>query len=430
MILPTAEMYVGTCASKWLKRLKGMTLWSAEDVCSWQDEQMRLLVKHAYEHTRYYREIMDQRGLTPDDIQTREDLKKLPILTKEIVRSRYEDLIADNMHQYKYRKDHTGGTTGSPMNYLCDENVWGWVTAAKIYNWRKTGYRYGDAFLALGSASIFEKKPSLKRRIYDSIRNEYARNSMNLDDNLCATYVDFIKKKKIHYVYGYATAVYVLADYVKRQKIDLDIRAAYTTSENLTQHYRTTIEQAFHCHVMDCYGSRDAGVTAYEDHAGSYHVGYNALLEIIDPIAPQTGTLISTNLFSYPMPFIRYEYGDVATLDNHAPANEYNGQVLRQVVGRTSDIIRLDNGHVLTAPGYTILILNFDIVAFQIQQCSGSEIVLKVQKGATFCEEDEHKLLQEMQRFAGDGCDVRLEYVDKFETNKNGKHRFFLHNKN
>jgi len=368
-------------------------------------------------------------GLKPEDIQTAEDLKKLPILTKEIVRTRYNDLIADNASQYKYRKDHTGGTTGSPMNYLCDENVWGYVTANKMVSWTKDSpYNYGDTFVALGSAALFRKKPSLKRRVYDKIRAEVALNSMNLDDSVCEKYITRIQKEGIHYVYGYATAVYVLAQYVERTGKKVDIRCAYTTSENLTDQYREVIERAFGCKVMDCYGARDAGVTAYEQRPGKYFLGYVSLAETVDEFAPNTGTLLSTNLINYCFPMIRYNFGDDATLV-HDPS-VYNGQMLTKIWGRTSDVIHLQNGHTLTAPGFTILMLNFDVHAFQIRKSAEDEITLVIQPiEGKYDAEQEIRLMAEMQYFVGEGCKVKLEKVDKFEVLENGKHRFFYNKK-
>ena len=129
-----------------------MSHWETAEIEEWQDEQLRKFVRHAYDHTAYYHQLFDRLGITPDDIHGRRDLRKIPIITKEIVNENYENLIPDNLSSFRYRLSRSGGTTGIPMQYYCDENVWGYVTAAKMYYWKKTGYRYGDPFIALGSA--------------------------------------------------------------------------------------------------------------------------------------------------------------------------------------------------------------------------------------------------------------------------------------
>lgn len=428
ILLPIAEFVKGTCAHKWYGNITKMNTWSREEIKTWQEQHLRDFIRHAYEHTKYYRELFDSHHLKPEDIQTAEDLKKLPALTKDIVRARYEDFVPDNIQTMKYRKDKTGGTTGEPMRYLTDENVWGYITASKIYSWRFNEYRYGDKFAALGSSSLFHKKPSMVRRIYDWIRQEYGMNSLNMSDELCAEYLERMKREHICFVYGYASSVYLLAKYAQDHHVDTSfIKGAFTTSENLTDVYRETIERAFGCRVMDCYGARDAGITAFEMERGKYYVSYDVIPEIVNAFGEDEGELVTTGFLNYTFPLIRYNYGDCAQLKLHD--DTYNGAVLTRIYGRSSDVLRLDNGHVLTSPGFTILMNKFDVYAYDIQKLSGSEVRMQIQPvKEKWDAEQEAKLISEMERFVGDGCKFVLEKVDHFEVLKNGKRRYFMNN--
>ena len=426
MILPLAEKIKGLKATYWYRQINEMNMWTKQQVLDWQNQHLRDFVRHAYEHTKYYKELFDSLGLKPEDVKTAEDLKKLPILTKDIIRSRYDDFIPDNLSQLPHRQDRTGGTTGEPMRFLTSEDTWGYVTAAKMVAWKTTPYKYGDKFAALGSASILKEKPSLVRRIYDWIRQEYPMNSMSLNNELCQKYIDTMRKEGIHYIYGYASSIYLLAKYAHDNQVDVSfIKGAYTTSENLTSTYRAMIENTFGCRVMDCYGCRDAGVACYEIKPGEYYVGYASIVELIDELEDGTGTAISTNILNLAFPMIRYEYGDMIRF--HKNPTEYNGQVIEQVLGRKSDVLRLDNGHVLTSPGFTVLMKKFDIIAYDIQKISGSEVRVKVQVVKNkWTNQQEQVLMNEMQRFVGDGCACTIEYVDYFEPLKNGKRRYFM----
>ena len=426
MILPLAEKIKGLKATYWYHQINEMNMWTKQQVLDWQNQHLRDFVRHAYEHTKYYKELFDSLGLKPEDIRTAEDLKKLPILTKDIIRSRYDDFIPDNLSQLPHRQDRTGGTTGEPMRFLTSEDTWGYVTAAKMVAWKTTPYKYGDKFAALGSASILKEKPSLVRRIYDWIRQEYPMNSMSLNNELCQKYIDTMRKEGIHYIYGYASSIYLLAKYAHDNQVDVSfIKGAYTTSENLTPSYRTMIEKTFGCRVMDCYGCRDAGVACYEIKPSEYYVGYASIIELIDELEDGTGTAISTNILNLAFPMIRYEYGDMIRF--HKNPTEYNGQVIEQVLGRKSDVLRLDNGQVLTSPGFTVLMKKFDIVAYDIQKINGSEVKVKVQIVKNkWTNQQEQVLMNEMQRFVGVGCACTIEYVDHFEPLKNGKRRYFM----
>lgn len=430
VILPLAEKMVGTCSTKWLRQIVSMSSWTPKQVKKWQNMRLQALVKHVYEHTTYYRRIFDELGLKPQDIQTIEDLKKLPIIDKATAIAHYDEIVPDNLSYFRYRKGKTGGTTGEPMYYLMDENNWGYTSAAKLYAWMTTPYQYGDKFVAMGSASLFAKKPSLPRRIYDKIRNEFPLNTVNLTDELCEEYIAFIKKHKIRYIYGYTASIYIFTSYVAKHHVDLkQIEVIFTTSENLTDAYRELIEKTYDCRVMDCYGANDAGMNAYEINPHNYHVGYNVLCEIINPIEKNTGSLLTTNLLNYTFPLLRYQFGDEVELLPAVDPKEYNGQVINRIIGRTSDVMRLENGHNMTATGFSMIMKEFDIVAFNFNKTGVNEVTLKVQAiKEKYNTQQEDEIRKTIQRYIGDDATLIIEYVEQFEPLKNGKRRYFMNN--
>lgn len=428
IILPLAERIKGTNASYWYRQISRMQSWTPLQIAEWQNAQLRQFIRHAYDHTVYYRRLFDQLHLTPDDIQCPDDLQKLPVITKAIVNQHYSELIPDNISQFRYRKGKTGGTTGEPMLYLCDENTWGYVTAAKIFYWRLAGWHYGERFAALGSASLFGKKASLVRRIYDLIRNEVPMNSVNLDDALCAQYLERIRRQHIHFIYGYAASIFILAQYALRHHIVLDdIRAVFTTSENLTDDYRDTISHAFNCRVVDCYGARDAGITAYETSYHHYQVGYNAIVELVDRIDPLSGTALTTNFLNYSFPLIRYSFGDELSFAESSAS--YNGQVLSSILGRTADVMRLGNGRNLTATGFSMIMKEFDIVAFDVNQVGDTAVHLRIQPVPDRLNmEQMANIIDTIARYVGEDCELTYELVDQFQPLSNGKRRYFMNN--
>ena len=427
-LFPLGELVMGTCASRWLRQIARMEKWTPAKVKAWQDARLQAFLAHAYQHTAYYRQVFDSLGLKPEDIRTKEDLQKLPVITKETVNAHYEEFIPDNLSSFRYRLCRSGGTTGVPIQYYCDENVWGYVTAARIYHWRKTGYRYGDAFIALGSASLFSKAPSLPRRIYDKLRNEHPLNCVNMTDEVCEGYCEYIDKNRIHYIYGYAAAIYMFADYVRRTGAVLpEIKGVFTTSENLTDHYRETIEQVFRCRVMDCYGARDAGINAYEDGYHRYRIGYNAIVELVDAIEENEGSVVTTNILNYAFPLIRYRFGDEAELIPDDEVEGYNGQMLRRILGRSSHVLRLENGHHLTATGISMIMKEFDIKAFDIRKTGENQVLLRIQTiPGKYTDGQEAEIVKTFKRYLGDDCTLDIEYVAQFEPNANGKRTYFM----
>ena len=427
-LLPLGERIMGTCATRWYRRIARMEKWTPAEVEAWQQTKLQEFIRHAYEHTVYYRQLFDRLGIKPEEIRTKEDLKRLPVITKEIVNEHYQELIPDDLSSLKYRLSRSGGTTGVPIQYYCDENVWGYVTGARIYHWKKTGYRYGDAFIALGSASLFSKAPSFKRRLYDKLRNEHPLNCVNMTDEVCQVYCDYINKNRIHYIYGYAAAIYMFADYVRRTGVRLnEIKGVFTTSENLTDHYRETIEQVFGCQVMDCYGARDAGITGYEDGYHRYRIGYNAIVELVDVIEENVGSVVTTNFLNNAFPLVRYRFGDEAELIPDGEVEGYNGQMFRRILGRSSHVLRLENGHHLTATGISMIMKEFDIKAFDIRKTGTDRILLRIQTiPGKYTDAQEAEIVKTFKRYLGDDCTLDVEYVAEFEPNANGKRTYFM----
>lgn len=428
VVLPIAEKIKGTNSTYWLKQIEKMSKWTPEQVQTWQADRLHELMEHVYNHTIYYRRIMDERGLKPNDIRSAEDLKKLPIITKQIAREHFNEIVPDNIASLHYREGKTGGTTGEPMFYYCDENTWGYVTATKVYHWRKYGYEYGEPFAAMGSASLFAKKPSLVRRIYDRLRNEIPMNTVNLNDELCEKYIQIIRERRIRYIYGYAASIYIFTQYVASHGIDLkQIKGVFTTSEMLTDENRELIKRTYDCVVMDCYGARDAGINAYERAYHEYEVGYNVLVETTNEFEPNTGTLLTTNLLNYTFPLIRYQVGDEAEL---APRNEskgYNGQLLNRVLGRTSDVMRLENGHNMTATGFSMIMKAFDVKAFSFNKTGVSEVTLAIVRDKEkYTEAQEKEIRKTIYLYIGEDAKLNIEYIDHFEPLKNGKRRYFM----
>ncbi|MDP2106684.1 MAG: hypothetical protein Q8J76_11875, partial [Desulfobulbaceae bacterium] len=74
--------------------LSGSQFLVPERVRGYQFEKIKIIIAHAYAQVPYYRRLFADIGITPEDIRTREDFVKIPVLTKEIIRSNSKDLIA------------------------------------------------------------------------------------------------------------------------------------------------------------------------------------------------------------------------------------------------------------------------------------------------------------------------------------------------
>lgn len=429
--MPLADLKFHTHFTPWYHRIREMQKWSPEQIKQWQMEEMQKLVHTAYEHSKYYHELFDLLKLKPEDIQSMEDLEQIPPLTKEIIRERFDDILLSNHTDYHWKQGATGGSTGNPTKYVKDNNSWGFDNAYNLLMWQRTGYHYGDKFLALGSASIFPtNKRSKLHEAYYGLKNKKPFNAMNLSEERLDECVKFIIDNDIHFIYGYASSIFLLAKHVKEKKLQekLKIKACFPTSEILTDVYRRTIVEAFNCHINDSYGANDGGIVAHKlDDEEGYKLGYNCIVQIKEPMDGKTnyGTALLTDVTNTVFPFIRYELGDILELGDGYNAF-HNGQVLTKVIGRTSDIIVLENGRNLTGPGFTILFTNLNVKGYRIFKSNPMEITLEIVKLPAYTDAEEKLIIDTMHKHAGDDCKVIINYKDEIVTRKNGKNLFFL----
>lgn len=427
-VYPLSDALFHTHIASWYATIRKMLSWSPDGIATWQTERMKRLVADAYQYSPYYRQLFDSLSLKPEDIRTMEDLEKIPPLTKEIIREHYDDIILRGKPGLHFRHTSTGGSTGNPTRYVKDNDSWGFDNAFNLLMWEQAGYRVGERFLALGSSSLFPTtKKSFLHDLYYGLRGKIPFNAMDLSKERLEKCVELIRKKKIHFIYGYASSIFLLARYVEENHLEstLRIKACFPTSEILTDVYRSTIERVFDCVVSDMYGAHDGGIVAHCINGG-FKVGYNCIVQIED--GSDSGPALLTDVTSTAFPFIRYKLGDELTLGEGYSAF-YNGQVLDNVVGRTSDVIELENGRVLTGPGFTVLFSKLDVQGYRIYKSGELEITVEIVKGDGFTEEQEKLVIDTMHKHAGDDCSIQVKYADKLVNRANGKNLFFLNKK-
>jgi phenylacetate-CoA ligase len=433
-ILPLTDLKFKTGMPAWYRQLNKMLDWTPGEIIKWQTGELKKLIQTAYDHSRYYHELFDKIGLKPGDVKSMKDLEQIPPLTKAIIQERYDDILLDTRSAYHYKKGATGGSTGNPTRYVKDNNSWGFDNAFNLIMWKRTGYHYGDKFLALGSASIFPtNKRSILHDLYYKMKAKMPFNAMNLSEERLEQCVKFVIDNDIHYIYGYASSIFLVAKYVieKGLKSKVSINACFPTSEILTDVYCKTIKEAFKCHINDSYGANDGGIVAHKlDDEPGYKLGYNCIVQIKEPLDGKDnyGTALLTDVTNTVFPFIRYELGDILEL-GEGYNDFHNGQVLTKVVGRTSDIISLENGRNLTSPGFTILFKDLNVKGYRIFKSAPLEITLEIVKLPSYSDDEEKLIIATMHKHAGNDCKVIINYKDEIVTRKNGKNLFFLNEK-
>lgn len=334
-----------------------------------------------------------------------------------------------NISKIPHKNSATGGSTGEPLKYYLDNKSWSFSNANYVYNWERCDYRYGQKYIALGSTSLFINSGiSIRHRIYYHLKGKIGLSGISMSANICKEYILIIKKRKIDFLYGYASSIYLLAKFALKANIRIHLKACFSTSEVLTDLYYNTIREAFNCDILDCYSSNDGGVNAFSKNRALYEVGYNCIVRTETKGKVNKGPALLTDLFNYAMPLINYSNGDEIVLSS--TYSDYNGQVLSKIEGRTSDIIELENGNVITGPGFTILFKDIPVEHYFVEKVGLNSIECNIVKLPEYTEEHEELIVSTLKKQMGNDVKIELNYTDYIPLTKSGKRLYFRNSKN
>lgn len=436
--LKAIELYFERYGSKFWKLFDEFqkNQWLSEvELTEYQNEKLKLLIKHAYETVPYYNNLMNNLKLKPDDIKTIEDLRKLPLITKDIIKKQYKHLISKNFRSYSLRHGHTSGTTGSPLNLCCDTKT---CVIHHAADWRQkywAGLRYGRQFASIQGRVIVpttQSNPPFWRKNY--INNQLFLSSFHLKEENLPYYFEKLEKDKIKFIEGYPSTVYILAMYLNGIGNTFPLDAVLTSSETLFDFQRESIEKAFCCKVFDFYGMAERVVFATEcDHHSGHHLNLDyGITEFLDDNNENVGKgklgrIIATGLHNFAMPLIRYQTNDSCSLKNETCGCGRGFPLMDDVTTKDESIITLPDGR-LVSP--SILTHPFkpmhNIVESQIVQEDLHNITVNIVKTSAYSDKDSEVLIKAMKDRLGDDVNISLEFVESIPRTRNGKFRWVI----
>jgi phenylacetate-CoA ligase len=418
-----------------LMKLWEVTQWlSFSELLELQGEKLRALIQHAYETVPYYKRVMSEAGLKPDDIKSVPDLEKFPILTKDDIRKNFKDLIStaakDDMAE-----GHSSGTTGSPINVLWDKNV---ITAHNAAIWRHrswVGFEFGRPYASiLGRVivPISQKKPPFWR--FNKAWNQLFLSSFHLESKNFPYYFEALSRHGIESIQAYPSTIFILASYLEQEGKYFPLKYIFTSSEPLLEIQREVIEERFKCKIYDCYGLAERVMYSGEcaEHNGHHLYMEYGITEIVDNDAlvlpaGKFGRVIATGLHNYGMPLIRYEVGDVSAYRTDLCTCKRGLPLLEAITTKAEDIVVTPDGRyisssILTHPFKPMV----NIEKSQIIQEAPDRITIKIVKRPKYTDKDSKILLDEFYARLGDGIKIELDFVDDIPRSGSGKYRWVI----
>lgn len=349
VLLPTGDLVYGSRVRKELRKLEENDFISEDELRKVQDAKLQRLVRHCYETVPYYTRLFDSLNIKPEDIKTRGDLRKLPVLTKQIIRENYNDLFSKAIDPRRWKKSSTGGSTGTPLKFCIDAAEWSQWKASTLRAWEWYGLKLGDKIFSLGGNSINKKKNLLTfKGAYDRfIMRNFKFSSADVSDECMQRHYEAFMRLRPTAVRGYGSSLYIFASYVEKMHLPLcPIKVVLTTGEVLMPEYRKKLEAVFNAPVYDAYGAGDGGILSHECPArnGLHVTEEMCVIEITDRegnVLPdgEVGYVCTTDLENYVFPFLRYHVGDMAYIKKERCSCGRQTRLIGQVLGRCGKLV-------------------------------------------------------------------------------------------
>ena len=365
-------MEVKKVENYWNKEIECMPL---EDMKKLQSERLVAQVKHVYDNVPYYKKLMDEKGVTPDDIKSVDDLHKLPFLTKADLRDAYPyGLLAKPLSDC-VRIQSTSGTTGRRVVAFYtqhDIDLWEDCCARAIV---AAGGTKDDVCQVCYGYGLFTGGPGLNGGSHKVGCLTLPMSSGNTERQI--QFMQDLGSTIICCTPSYAAYI---GETIKEMGIspdDIKLKAGIFGAEPWTEEMRREIEKSLGIKAYDIYGLTETsgpGV-AFEccEQHGMHINEDNFIPEIIDPdtgeVLPEgsKGELVFTSITKEAFPLLRYRTRDICVLTREKCSCGRTLIRMSKPMGRSDDMMIIRGVNVFPSQIETVLIKQGYAPNYQIE---------------------------------------------------------------
>jgi len=302
---------------------------SSEERYLYLIKNLNKIVNYAQLNIPFYQDLYGKELI---EIKNLSDFEKLPIISKSQVR------------QYSKQSNgafllNTGGTSGKPLSFYVDKNVWAREWAHMHYIWNFVGYKPTNLM-----ATLLGKNIGQKSFRYNAVHNEFILNPYINAKDIKNDLIRLFKKYPIKYFQGYPSSIFnfykeleQVLNKAEKKEIVKNIKCCLLSSEYPQSYMIDYLKKNWGLDFISWYGHSEMCILAYDNKlSGQYKplITYGYAEEM-------NGTLIGTSFHNYDMPLIRYSTDDTIK----SKKNEYGIiKTFSITSGRSGDFIEDKNG--------------------------------------------------------------------------------------
>ncbi|MBW8369944.1 MAG: hypothetical protein K0M66_03020 [Thiobacillus sp.] len=390
-----------------------------------QQQDLAGIVAYAAAHTPYYADTLDPLLDAGQPIA----IGDLPILKKDDVIRRLDDLLAGTADRSQVKLGHTGGSTGKPLTFWYDDAKHELMRGGMMRSYMLSGWRPGQKILNFwGARQDVAPGGVFGTRLDDLIAAEHTIAAYEYTEDTLVEWARFIQVYRPVLLQGYASVLADVARVVIDQRLPMPktLIGVYSTAEVLDDSQRRLMQQAFGCKVFNQYGSREIPNIACECRLGNMHV-FTDMVYLESVKIDDENRLLVTSLTNRLMPMIRYDIGDSGRPLGGACDCGLPFPLMEMDLCRQNDLIRTRSGKTVH-PSYfnRLLYGQTQIRQYQWVQHDYDRIVLNLVAAQPLGSETRAALEADIRRNVDAQMVLEVNVLDDIPRTLSGKHRFVI----
>lgn len=400
--------------------------WTHEQICEYRDKKLQSMIEHCYRTVPYYKRMFCEYGINPVEIKRIEDLKKLPVLNKQIVKDNPKDFVSILADKRKIKIHATSGTTGAPLLFYTtwEEEAEQWAVWWRYR--RNLGIKFDMICGQFGGKAIVPQSqlnPPYWRDNKPCNQVYFSPNHIN--QKTWQYYYQYIKDNNIRWLHGYPSVLYLLGKNMLREGVSLNLDYVTTGAENLTDYWREVIKEAFlssSSEVFQHYGLTEGVANISENKEQRFIIDDDFSIVEFERFDETRKKIIGSTLTNYTMPLLRYDTGDLVIAEIKGD-KEY----IKSFDGRTADLLNLPNGRIISGAVFNLVVKDIEgIQECQIVKLKDKEkIQVNIVKTSEYSEKSEQRLKRNLALYCGD-ISIIVKTVTSIPRTKSGKMRLVL----
>ena len=412
-LVPFEDRY-GREFSKTYYFLQNSLDYSPQMLKDYQFYTLRKTIANAYDNVPYYHRLMVDYGVKRV-IESPSDIKKLPVLTKQIVKDNFNYLI-NQKYNGSFLTFKTSGSTGEKFQFLGDDNLYKREAAFVLRSFN------------LHCASMYDERTVWVRRYApkagdplsytDYELNRTYLSPFNISADTIKSYVEEINSTRARTLVTYPSLANFMALKMQEQGLYFDnITSIHCASEMVLPEWRKNVEEYLGVKLYAHYGMMEkvsffSNFMNDDRYAENLEYGYTEI---------ENGEVIATGFLNDVMPFIRYTPGDRAIVDDSGDNFLSLPITVKDFIGRSTDMIETVDGRSLAGVNfYTMMYKIPGVEMFQIVQKTINDIEVNYVPSSKYSSKTNSQIKQGMVDRIGE-CNLYINKVSQLERTDSGK---------